>query len=565
MGLTSAMYSGLSGLDANGTQFEVIGNNIANVNTTGFKARRVLFQTQFSRTLSLGSLATGDFGGTNPMQIGLGASVGQVDTDFSMGSVQVTGVNSDLAIEGNGFFILKDDQGQNVYSRNGAFSVNNMGRLVSATGSFVQGYQVDTDFNLVPGAVDNINIPIGFLTIARATESAVIQGNLNAGGDVATQGSVLQSMQLETVGGAAVTDNTLLTDVCDASNPGVALFAVGDVVTIQAVRGGRMLPVATFTVDANSRLGHSAAVPEANRFARFLEAAMGIDKTGTVPGTPGVSVAASALRIEGNLGTQNGLDLSNTAIRVNTTEAPFTWSQTQAADGESVYTSFTIYDSLGSPLTMDVTFVLEAATSDGTQWRFYATSADDTDLDLALGNGTVTFDNRGQYVASVGTSVSLDRTNTGAVTPQSVELDLATMTGLASDMSEIALSAQDGVPVGTLSGFGVGTDGVITGTFTNGLTQTMGQLALATFANPMGLLEEGNSTYVEGPNSGVAIVTAPLQMSAGSIQSGALELSNVDLSKEFVNLITTSTGFTANSRVITTANEMMREILTMVR
>jgi flagellar hook protein FlgE len=139
------------------------------------------------------------------------------------------------------------------------------------------------------------------------------------------------------------------------------------------------------------------------------------------------------------------------------------------------------------------------------------------------------------------------------------------MTSLAADSSEIALSSQDGVPIGTLSGFGVGADGVVTGTFTNGLTRTLGQVALATFANSKGLLEAGESTYIEGPNSGVAIITAPQEMSAGSIHAGALELSNVDLSKEFVNLITTSTGFTANSRVITTANEMMREILTMAR
>ena len=103
----------------------------------------------------------------------------------------------------------------------------------------------------------------------------------------------------------------------------------------------------------------------------------------------------------------------------------------------------------------------------------------------------------------------------------------------------------------------MGTDGIVTGTFTNGLTRGLGQVALATFANPKGLLESGDSTYVEGPNSGVAIITAPLQMSAGSIQAGALELSNVDLSNEFVSLITTSTGFSANSRVISTVDEMM--------
>jgi len=194
-------------------------------------------------------------------------------------------------------------------------------------------------------------------------------------------------------------------------------------------------------------------------------------------------------------------------------------------------------------------------------------SQDDTDINLVLGNGTIQFDNQGQYVTSTGLEAVFNRDGTGAVTPQSLFLDVSTMTSLSAerDGAQIALSSQDGVPIGTLDGFGVGGDGIITGTFTNGLTRPMGQVALATFANPKGLLDGGASTFVEGPNSGVAVITTPQSMSAGSIQSGALELSNVDLSKEFVNLITTSTGFSANSRVITTADEMMREILQMVR
>jgi flagellar hook protein FlgE len=572
MGLTSALYSGLSGLDTSGMQFEVIGNNIANVNTTGYKARRVMFQTQFSRTLSMGSLATGDFGGTNPMQIGLGTKVAQIDTDFTMGSVSVTGINSDLTIEGDGFFILQDETGQNTFSRNGAFSVNNQGYLVSSDGKFIQGYQVDSSFNLIQGALGDINVPLGFLTIARATDTAVIQGNLNSQGEVAATGSKTLSMELvSTALGAACTDDTLLTSVRSATDPATPLFAVGDVITIEGVRGGRTQPIASFTVDATSRLGASALVGADNQFSTFMERALGIDKTGGAPGSPGVTVLNVAgdtfLQITGNYGTQNAITMSNTAIRVNTTDAPFSsWTATQEATGESVYTSFTVYDSLGTPLTMDVTFVKESATVAGTSWRFYATSADDTDVNLVLGNGTIQFDTTGQYVTSTGTNMTIDRASTGAVTPQSVELDLTTMTSLAAQStSEIALSSQNGVPIGTLSGFGVGADGVITGTFTNGLTQTLGQVALATFANPKGLLDAGDSTYVEGPNSGVAIITAPQQMSAGSIQAGSLELSNVDLSKEFVNLITTSTGFSANSRVITTADEMMQEILQMVR
>ena len=564
MGLTSTLYAGLSGLDANGMQFEVIGNNIANVNTAGFKARRVLFQSQFSRTLGIGSAATAGFGGTNPMQIGLGARVAQIDTDFSMGSVEVTGINSDLAIEGLGFFILDSDMGQ-VYSRNGAFSVNNQGNLVATGGEFVQGFGVDTEFNLIPGALTSLTVPLGFLTVAIATQNAVIQGNLNSSGEIGSQGTILASMLLENLVGGAVMDDTLLTEVCDSANPGVALFAVADVVTVQGTHGGRRVPEATFTVNATSRLGDSALTTIDNRFTEFLRGAMGIDPDATLPVSGAVNVSASRLQILGNAGTQNEIGMAQGAISINETDSPFTWIEAQAATGESVYTSFTVYDSLGNPMILDVTFVKEDADLSGTTWRFFTTSADDTDIDLVLGNGTIQFDTHGQYVASTGTETVFDRDGVGAVSPQSIFLGLSTMTSLAADTSLIALSSQDGVPIGTLDGFGVGTDGIITGTFTNGLTQLLGQVALATFANSQGLLDGGNSVFIEGPNSGVAVIGAPQTMSAGSIQSGALELSNVDLSKEFVNLITTSTGFSANSRVVSTADEMMREILSMVR
>ncbi len=568
MGLTSAFYSGLSGLMTNGMKFEVIGNNIANVNTTGFKASRVLFQTQFSRTMSIGSLAADGRGGTNPMQVGLGSKIAIVDTDHTMGPVNVTGINSDMAIEGEGYFVQRDQNGQLSYTRNGAFSVNNAGFLVSGEGKFIQGFQVDENFNVVPGTTDSMRIPLGFLTIARATDYAEIQGNLNAntksGGGVASQGSVLRSPQLCRVGGGAVDDDTLLTDVALASNPTVALFAVGDEITLTGDRGGKTNPTATFVVGANSRLGHSTLTTAGDRLARFFEAGMGID-TNAGAHSGGVTIDGNQIVLTGNPGVDNALSLGNTAVRINTTQAPFSWDVTAQANGESVYTSYTVYDSLGNPMTMGVTFTLEEATSGGTKWRFIATSGDDTDIDLVLGNGTISFDNEGQYITSTGTQLTIDRDGVGAVTPQAVQLDFTSMTALSSLASQIALSNQNGVPIGTLSGFGVGTDGIITGTFTNGLMRNLGQIALSTFANPKGLLEIGNSTYIEGPNSGVAIINSPMSMSAGSIQSGALELSNVDLSGEFVGLITTSTGFTAASRVISTADEMMREILSIVR
>jgi flagellar hook protein FlgE len=577
MGLTSTFYAALSGLDTSSTQFQVIGNNISNVNTTGYKAQSALFQTEFSQTLSIGSAAQGISGGTNPEQLGLGTAIATIRTNFSAGSLQTTGINSDLAIEGDGFFITQDPTGQDVYTRNGAFSVNSQGNLVNTDGNNVQGYNIDTNFNIIPGQIGNISIPEGSLTVARATRNASIDGTLNSEGPAATQGTVDQSMLLQNVvTGVPVNGANLMTQVAAHSNPGVALFHVGDVITLSAQVGGANVPSASFTVTGTSTLA---------QFCTFLQTSLGLDTSAGLPQPGGVSIVNNAgfssIQITGNTGTGNAISsqgnaLSNLALTVNGATNPITWTQTQAANGESVNTTVLAYDSLGTPMNMGVTLVKESATNAGSTWRYYVKNPSDTSQ-LLEGDGTVTFNTNGQYVAATGTAINVNRANTGAVTPQQINLNFSTLSteaeglgttaqqaaGLSTELSKIAEKSQDGVPVGTLKNFGVGNDGTITGTFSNGLTETLGQIALATFANDNGLLAQGNSNYTAGPNSGIAVIGAPQTMSAGSIQGGSLEMSNVDLSTEFVNMITTSTAFSANGRTITTADQMMQELLQM--
>jgi flagellar hook protein FlgE len=229
--------------------------------------------------------------------------------------------------------------------------------------------------------------------------------------------------------------------------------------------------------------------------------------------------------------------------------------------GEGVHTTFVAYDSLGTPVNVDVTAVLESKSNAGNTWRFYAASGDDTDTSLVLGNGTLTFDNNGKLTASTGTSLTLDRNATGAVAPLAFDLDFSSMTSLTSRDSEMLMTVQDGSGIGTLNAFSVGADGTITGQFTNGLTRTLGQMAMATFSNPSGLEDKGGNQFAAGSNSGVAVISAPLDLGAGAIRAGALELSNVDLSTEFINLIISSTGFSAASRVITTSDQLITELL----
>jgi flagellar hook protein FlgE len=202
-------------------------------------------------------------------------------------------------------------------------------------------------------------------------------------------------------------------------------------------------------------------------------------------------------------------------------------------------------------------------------WRFYAESADDTDGGV-VGTGTVSFDQLGRFVSATGTDVSIALAGTGAVTPLTCTLDFSELTGMAGMAGEdgestLVMTTQDGRPAGRLVEYGIDPDGVITGTFDNSATQVFGQVALATFTNPEGLIGLSENAFSVGPNSGAAVVVAPRTEGAGRIESAALEASNVDLSREFIGLITASTGFSAAGRVVRTADDLLQELLLLVR
>jgi flagellar hook protein FlgE len=570
MALTSTLFTGLSGLDVNQTKLNVVGNNIANVNTVAFKSSRVLFKPQFYVTDTGGAPPDGDFGGTNPSQRGLGAVVAAIEKNFSNGALEPTGRPTDLALDGDGFFIVQGSSQR--YTRDGSFSLNSANELVTSSGEFVQGFGVDADGNVAAGRLDDITIPLGTTTVARATENALMEGNLNANGPVASGASVLTSQLLTTVGGAARPDaTTLLTNVASSTASGVPLVANGDVFTLEGQKGGRTLPAGTFTV------GPASTVQD---LLSFYRDGLGIDTTVPDDGNPATPLAGGAIEadgvdpfgarlvVTGNLGEANALSLAGDAFVNQSGAAPFAFVDgTNAAGvasnpaGESVHTTMVVYDSLGTPLTVDVTAVLESKSDAGNTWRFFASSGDDTDTALALGNGTLTFGSDGQLLASSGTTINVDRAATGAATPLAINLDFGSMTSLTSRSSELLMSTQDGSAIGTLNAFTIGADGTITGSYSNGLTRTLGQVAVAVFSNPQGLVDEGGNQFSAGANSGAAVITSPMALGAGQIRSGALELSNVDLSEEFINLIISSTGFTAASRVITTSDQLLTELL----
>lgn len=563
MSLTSAMLVGFTGIKSNTVAVDTIGDNIANVNTTAFKTQRALFETVLYRTLRGGEAPVDPLGGTNPVQVGYGSAVAAVRRNFAQGSVQATGVPSDLAIDGRGFFIVNDASGNQLYTRDGSINLNASNVLVTANGDFVQGFVADADGTVTPGALSNLTIPIGTEMSARATTSAVFDGNLNAGAAPATIAAVVTSAGLVTAGGPA-TASTALTSLVDST--GGVLFNTGDVITISGVqKGGVDVPTVNFTVgtDGNS-LGD---------FAGFLQSALGIQTDSALGGTPGVTIGdgtsapAGALVVTSNLGLANAISLDAGNIFNAATGAALTSFTATPAVGEGITTGFIVFDSLGNPVEVRLRMAMESAGPSGQVWRFYADSVDTGSLNPALGSGTITFDPDGQFLAATGIQLTINRSNTSGASPLSVNLDFSEVNGLADAFGEstLVMNNQNGVPAGTLIGYGIDDDGIIEGTFSNGTRQVLGQVALATFINPAGLEAKSGNLFAVGANSGDPTIGPPRTGAAGRIEAGALELSNVDLSREFINLIEASTGVSAASRVIRTADQLLQELLLLAR
>ncbi|MCC6681705.1 MAG: flagellar hook-basal body complex protein [Phycisphaeraceae bacterium] len=565
MGLTTAMFSGLTGLSTASQMISVAGNNIANVNTTAFKRSSISFQTQILQTLANGSAPSDTLGGTNPAQVGLGAGLATIRRDFSSGSLQPTGYSTDIAIDGNGFFIV-NLAGSTRYTRAGNFTLDRDFNLVNPGGAKVQGFMADDNFQITEGVLTDINIPLGVMTLAEATQNVTFSGNLNSGGDVASQGSISTSDVLysDALATTPILATDALTTVYDAD--GSVLFSLGDVITLSgATKGGATLPDRTFEVGPADTTGSDDFGTTVQDLMDFMEAVLGIDTA--ISG--GLSVVAGAITVEGNTGTANDLAIGDGDLVVNGTTAPIGWTKTQDADGESVRTTFVAYDSLGNELTVDLSMVMESKDSTGTTWRFYAQSPDDTDLDRAMATGTLNFDTDGQLVSVTDGSFTIDRADTGATTPLEVNLLFDsggfTVTSLNDTQSQLAARLQDGSPIGTLEDFIIAEDGTINGVFSNSLIRTLGRVTLAMFTNNNGLEEEGDSLFRPTTNSGTATIVAPGTAGAGRTIGRSLELSNVELSDEFVNLISATTGFTASSRVITTADQLVQELLNIVR
>jgi flagellar hook protein FlgE len=440
MASTTALFTGLSGLTSNSRRLDVIGNNIANVNTTAFKSTRMSFAPTFSRNFSLGTAPGDTTGGSNPGQVGLGVTVGGTQRNFNNGAIGVTGVATDLAIEGDGFFIV-NQSGSRFYTRAGGFIRNPENDLMTQSGAKVMGFGVDDQFNLVDGNLVELNIPVGTLTLAEQTDNVIFNGNMNASGEIASTGSIHETRAFFTdpAGTTPITAATdlLTTDIYVSDGAGGFTIAFdssesGRSITIDGIeKGGKDLGSATFAISGFAVEGADAFGSTFGELLAFFDEYLGTDSS-AIGGSSdlGGSVQINAngqIVVVGNEGTVQSLEIETGNITVNGPGGglgnPMVMTKTGDADGESVRTSFVVYDSLGTPLTIDLSFVLQATNpSGGTTWEFIAESNASGENDRLLALGEVSFDSNGRFTGSSNQSFSIVRTN-GATTPLTVNMD----------------------------------------------------------------------------------------------------------------------------------------------
>lgn len=416
-----SMFTAISSLNLHQKYLDVVSNNLANANTTGYKSSRVLFQDQFAQMMSPGAAPSATTGGINPTQIGLGVGMGFVSPDFTQGTLQSTGRNLDLSIEGDGFFIYGQDAGRR-YSREGSMGLDAEGFLVnSASGMRAQGWAAGTTGTVDTNApVDDIQVD-STKSLARATGNVLLGGNLSASTD-----------------------------------------------------GG---------------------------------------------GTTTVSIA--------------------------------------------------VYDSLGALQNAAVRFTrggVAGAPTNVWTWQVMDTSV--TPAVAGTGTGTVTFDASGQISAATPPAVTTPATipgSAGSTSPIPVTFDFNGMTQLTA-VTTATITSQDGLAAGSVTDVYVSpANGQVSLVYSNGLTELLGQLALARFTNPNGLVKSQDTTFVAGLNSGEPEIGAASSGGRGSIAAGHLEASNVDMAQEFTNMILAQRGFQASSRVITTSDEILQELVNLKR
>ena len=521
----------LSGLNASSAELRVIGNNVANASTTGFKQSRAEFADIFA-TSNLGVTANA---------IGTGVRVASVAQQFTQGNIGFTDNNLDLAISGQGFFIMNDN-GVNTYTRAGAFGVDRDGYVVNSQQQQLTVFQADNAGNITgamgPLQLDRSDIAPQATTAvnvgANLDASAPVPGGLAASSNVAlAPGGVLDTNDSPVTSGTFSLVDQFGNTVNNASLQ-FTYTGAGSAWNAELLVGGA--PTAPPTTASNVNVGTDTMTLNWDPDGGGPQTAQAItvDTTGITSQT--VAAGASSVTGTANGATQQAFDPTDATTYNNST-------------------SLTVYDTLGSSHLATMYF---RKTGTPNQWESYLY----VDGTQRSGPDVIEFSNTGAIqTTTYPSSVTIPAFDPGGGAANlAIDLDFSNTTQFGSPFNVNTLT-QDGYATGRLSGIDIGDTGVITSRFTNGQSRTLGQLAIANFNNAQGLRQLGDTSWSETFDSGAPLVGAPGSGSLGLIQSGALEGSNVDLTEQLVSMITSQRNFQANAQVITTADTVTQTII----
>jgi flagellar hook protein FlgE len=374
--------------------------------------------------------------------------------------------------------------------------------------------------------------------------------------------------------------NTLMTNVGihDESGRFVPMFSAGTL-NFTPNKGGNDLKTDSMTITSSTQMFE---------YLRFINEAVGL-RTGAmhpdVPkdqgaigsqvngGSAGATMSDGKVVVLGNTGVNNELKITSSDFQLitggKTNPLDFKFQETQKSVGDGVATNLLVYDSLGAPINVNLSLVLESKTNTETIYRWYADSGDNqpaTGNGIAVGTGTIRFDSDGRLIDAGDTTITIERTDVASHSPLtfSFNMDLGAVAALATKSQNLNMTEQDGAGAGVLYDYTINEHGVIIGTFTSGVTRPLGQVLLAHFVNNEGLVQRGDNLYSVGANSGPAIIGVPGQGVFGSIKNNALEMSNTDIGNELIDMISASAMYRANSKIVTTSNEMLATLLNMV-
>jgi len=534
----------LSGLNAASAELRVIGNNVANASTTGFKKSRTEFADIFASS-NLGAASNA---------IGSGVKISSVTQQFSQGNIGFTDNNLDLAVSGQGMFVL-NDSGVTVYSRAGAFGVDRSGFVTNSQGQVLQGDIADANGNLTNTTGD---LQLNFANISpQATTAADVALNLDSSLGVpgATPTTSLTALNTTILDG----DRALATPLTGAAFNIQDNYGVNRSVSIEYERTAANTWTATLLDNgtgirfpATASIDTSGATPNPATLTFNW-----VPQTATGAQDP-VVITTSISAITLVPAAADGDTTAATAATVNNGSAQVAFSPSDAST-YSNSTSMTIFDSQGTSHLMTMYF---RQANQANEWEVF-TYSDGVRVDAVSGAGQqVQFQTNGQLaIPASPPALSIPTFNPGGgASPINMSVDISGVTQFGSPFSVASLT-QDGFATGQLSGIDISDTGIMLSRFTNGQTRILGQVQLANFTNPQGLRQLGDTTWAESFESGQAVVAQPGSSGLGLIQSGALEGSNVDLTEQLVGMITAQRNFQANAQVISTADTITQAII----